>query len=130
MLEAHGLAAKKALGQNFLVNDGVLQKIVALADVGPQDVVLEVGPGIGTLTIALLKHAARVVSVERDADLPAVLADTCAPWADRFALVEKTRSHSPRTTCGRRWQRGDVPGRAGRQGRGACVQIRRTVGQA
>ena len=89
VLEAHGLAAKKALGQNFLVNDGVLQKIVALADVGPQDVVLEVGPGIGTLTIALLKHAARVVSVERDADLPAVLADTCAPWADRFALVEK-----------------------------------------
>ena len=89
VLEAHGLATKKALGQNFLVNDAVLGKIIDLADVGPADVVLEVGPGIGTLTIALLKHAARVVSVERDADLPAVLADTCAPWASRFALIEK-----------------------------------------
>lgn len=50
---------------------------------------LEVGPGIGTLTIALLKNAARVISVERDADLPAVLKETLEPWADRFALVEK-----------------------------------------
>ena len=89
VLEAHGLATKKALGQNFLVNDAVVGKIIDLADVGPSDVVLEVGPGIGTLTIALLKHVARVVSVERDADLPAVLADTCAPWASRFALIEK-----------------------------------------
>lgn len=89
VLEAHGLATKKALGQNFLVNDAVLQKIVALADLGPQDVVLEVGPGIGTLTIALLKCAGSVVSVERDADLPAVLAETCALWASRFALVGK-----------------------------------------
>ena len=122
VLEAHGLAAKKALGQNFLVNDGVLQKIVALADVGPQDVVLEVGPGIGTLTIALLKHAARVVSVERDADLPAVLADTCAPVGRPVRAGGEGRA---RTRRGRRaggaGRRGDVPGRAGGQGRGACV---------
>lgn len=89
VLEAHGLATKKALGQNFLVNDGVLQRIVALAGLAGDDEVLEVGPGIGTLTIALLKHAGRVVSVERDADLPAVLAQTLAPWADRFTLVSK-----------------------------------------
>ena len=89
MLEAHGLTAKYSLGQNFLVNDAILQKIVALAEVAPDDAVLEVGPGIGTLTMALLQHAGRVVSVERDADLPAVLAETLAPWADRFALVQK-----------------------------------------
>ncbi|MBQ3106284.1 MAG: hypothetical protein IJC51_02245, partial [Eggerthellaceae bacterium] len=89
VLEAHGLATKKALGQNFLVNDAVLQKIVALAELVPEDRVLEVGPGIGTLTIALLKSAGSVVSVERDTDLPAVLAETCAPWADRFALINK-----------------------------------------
>lgn len=89
VLEAHGLATKHALGQNFLINDDVLKKIVQLADLGPADFVLEVGPGIGTLTIALLKNAAHVVSVERDADLPAVLEETLAPWADRFALVEK-----------------------------------------
>ena len=93
VLEAHGLTTKYSLGQNFLVNDAILQKIVALAEVGPDDAVLEVGPGIGTLTIALLQHAARVVSVERDPDLPAVLAETCAPWADRFVLVEKDALH-------------------------------------
>lgn len=89
VLEAHGLSTKYSLGQNFLINDGILQKIIALADVSPDDFVLEVGPGIGTLTIALLKHAGRVVSVERDPDLPAVLAETLAPWAGRFALVQK-----------------------------------------
>ena len=89
VLEAHGLTAKYSLGQNFLVNDDVLKKIVALAEVGENDRILEVGPGIGTLTMALLQHAGRVVSVERDPDLPAVLAETLAPWADRFALVQK-----------------------------------------
>ena len=89
VLEAHGLTTKYSLGQNFLINDAILQKIVTLADVRETDAVLEVGPGIGTLTIALLKHAAYVVSVERDPDLPAVLDETLAPWSDRFALVEK-----------------------------------------
>ena len=87
VLEAHGLATKKALGQNFLVNDAILGKIVDLAALSAEDDVLEVGPGIGTLTIALLKTAGRVESVERDTDLPAVLAQTCAPWADRFTLL-------------------------------------------
>lgn len=89
VLEAHGLTTKYSLGQNFLINDAILQKIVALSQVSESDDVLEVGPGIGTLTIALLKHAGRVASVERDADLPAVLAETLAPWADRFTLISK-----------------------------------------
>lgn len=89
VLDAHGLVTKKALGQNFLINDAILQKIISLADINRSDFVLEVGPGIGTLTIALLKHADRVISVERDVNLPAVLAETCAPWADRFTLVNK-----------------------------------------
>ena len=89
VLEDHGLAAKKALGQNFLVNDAILARIVDLAELSSDDVVLEVGPGIGTLTIALLKNAAYVVSVERDPDLPAVLAETLDPWADWFAIIRK-----------------------------------------
>ena len=89
VLEAHGIGTKYTLGQNFLVNDDVLKKIVALAEVGENDRILEVGPGIGTLTIALLKHAAGVVAIERDPDLPAVLADTLHPWRDKFALIEK-----------------------------------------
>lgn len=88
-LEAFGLSTKYSLGQNFLINDDILKKIVALADLGPQDNVLEVGPGIGTLTIALLKSAGFVTSIEYDSDLPQVLAQTCKPWIDRFALVQK-----------------------------------------
>ena len=89
VLEARGIGTKYTLGQNFLVNDDVLKKIIVLAEVGEADRILEVGPGIGTLTIALLKHAASVVAIERDPDLPAVLADTLHPWRDKFALIEK-----------------------------------------
>ena len=89
VLDRHGLATKKALGQNFLINDDVLAKIVSLAELEGEDAVLEVGPGIGTLTIALLKNARCVVSIERDADLPAVLEETCAPWTDAFHLINK-----------------------------------------
>lgn len=89
VLERHGLYTKYGLGQNFLVNDDVIRKIVELADVRPDDCILEVGPGIGTLTAALLQHASHVVSVEKDYDLPTVLADTLAPWQDRFTLLNE-----------------------------------------
>ncbi len=89
VLAEHGLTAKYSLGQNFLVNDAILQKIVALAKLDGTDRVLEIGPGIGTLTIALLKNAAQVTSIERDTDLPAVLAETLEPWADHFSLIQK-----------------------------------------
>ena len=88
VLEAHGLMTKKALGQHFLINDGIVQHICDLAELGPEDKVLEVGPGIGTLTVALLQRAGQVASIEMDADLPAVLAETCAEWADRFTLIQ------------------------------------------
>lgn len=88
VLERHGLYTKYALGQNFLVNDDIVRKIVDLADVGPADSVLEVGPGIGTLTSALLQKAGHVTSVEMDHDLPDVLRDTLAPWLSSFTLFE------------------------------------------
>lgn len=89
VLADHGLTAKYSLGQNFLVNDAIVQKIVALAELDGADRVLEIGPGIGTLTMALLKGAAHVTSIERDADLPAVLEETLAPWWDTFTLIQK-----------------------------------------
>lgn len=89
VLEAHDLTAKYSFGQNFLVNDDVVRRILELSDAGERDGVLEVGPGIGTLTAALLQRAAYVVAVERDGDLPPVLTDTLYPWRDRFFLVEK-----------------------------------------
>lgn len=89
VLADHGLTAKYSLGQNFLVNDAIVQKSVALAELDGADRVLEIGPGIGTLTMALLKGAAHVTSIERDADLPAVLEETLAPWWDKFTLIQK-----------------------------------------
>lgn len=88
VLERHGFNTKKALGQNFLVNDAIVRKIVELADVKRDDAILEIGPGIGTLTYALLAHAGLVVAVERDAMLPGVLSDTLSDFADRFFLIE------------------------------------------
>ena len=73
LLEAYGLATKHSLGQNFLVNNAVIKKIMALAELSPDGRVLEVGPGIGTLTLALLAEAGRVVSVEMDRELEPVL---------------------------------------------------------
>lgn len=88
VLERHGLYTKYALGQNFLVNDDVVKRIVELAELSLEDRVLEVGPGIGTLTSALLQRAGHVASVEMDHDLPAVLRDTLAPWLGSFTLFE------------------------------------------
>ena len=73
LLEAYGLATKHSLGQNFLVNNHVIEKIMDLAELGEKDRVLEVGPGIGTLTLALLAEAGHVVSVEMDRELEPVL---------------------------------------------------------
>lgn len=87
-LERFGLATKYRLGQNFLVQDHVIEKIVHLAEVQPTDVVVEVGPGLGTLTVALLDNALAVCSLEADSELEQVLAVTCKePHPDSFALV-------------------------------------------
>ena len=87
-LERFGLATKYRLGQNFLVQDHVIEKIVQLAEVQPTDVIVEVGPGLGTLTVALLNTARAVCSLEADSELEQVLAVTCKePHPDSFALV-------------------------------------------
>ena len=89
VLEHFNLAAKKRFGQNFLVNDAIIRKIINLAEVSSQDSILEVGPGIGTLSLALLKNASQLIAVEYDQDLLEVLATTCKPYEDRFALIYK-----------------------------------------
>jgi len=80
LLLRHGLAADKGFGQHFLIDRSALAAIVAAADLGPDDEVWEVGPGLGTLTRELAIRASRVVSVELDARLLPVLAETLAPW--------------------------------------------------
>ena len=88
VLEAHGLSTKKSLGQHFLTNDAIVGKILDLANIRLGAKVLEVGPGIGTLTVALLAAGAEVLAIERDPALPAVLAETCAEWEDHFTLLQ------------------------------------------
>ena len=74
LLEAFGLATKHRLGQNFLIDNHVIERIMALAGLTGSERVLEVGPGIGTLTLALVEEASRVVSIEMDHELEPVLA--------------------------------------------------------
>lgn len=65
---------KKGLGQHFLIDETVLDKIIAAAELMSDDTVLEVGPGLGILTRALAQHAGRVVAVELDENILSVLA--------------------------------------------------------
>ncbi|MBQ3282330.1 MAG: 16S rRNA (adenine(1518)-N(6)/adenine(1519)-N(6))-dimethyltransferase RsmA [Atopobiaceae bacterium] len=87
VLERHGFYTKHRLGQNFLVSDSVIMRIVSLAELAADDVVLEVGPGIGTLTVALLPRVGRVMAVEADRTLEPVLAETCARDSDKLDIV-------------------------------------------
>ena len=86
LLARHGFHFAKSLGQNFLIRGDVAE---AIADAGciPGCGVLEVGPGIGALTVQLARRAEKVVSVELDKRLPPVLAETMAD-CDRFTLIE------------------------------------------
>jgi len=76
ILKAFGLHMSKKLGQNFLIDAGIVRGIVAAAEVKEGDRVLEIGPGIGTLTQGLAETGATVKAVELDKKLPAVLKET------------------------------------------------------
>ena len=80
ILKAFGLHMSKKLGQNFLIDASVVRGIVAAAEVQPGDRVLEIGPGIGTLTQGLAEAGATVKAVELDKKLPAVLKETLAAY--------------------------------------------------
>ena len=69
LLDRHGLRPSRALGQNFVADPNTVRRIARLAEVGPGDHVVEVGPGLGSLTLALLETGADVVAVEADRHL-------------------------------------------------------------
>src|SRR4051794_26385017 len=79
LLEAHGLAPSRALGQNFVVDPNTVRRIARLAAVGEGDQVVEIGAGLGSLTRALVETGAAVVAVEVDRGLAAVLRDEVVP---------------------------------------------------
>jgi 16S rRNA (adenine1518-N6/adenine1519-N6)-dimethyltransferase len=73
LLERHGLSPSRALGQNFLADPNTVRRIVRLAEVSPGDPVVEIGPGVGSLTTALAEAGATVTAVELDRHLLPVL---------------------------------------------------------
>jgi 16S rRNA (adenine1518-N6/adenine1519-N6)-dimethyltransferase len=88
----------KRLGQNFVVEPGTVRRIAALADLKPEDVALEVGPGLGSLTLALLEAGVgRVVAVEIDpvlaAELPRTIAARAPDLADRAVVIAADALH-------------------------------------
>lgn len=79
---------KKGLGQNFLIDDSVLDNIVDGAEVNEEDFIIEIGPGFGTLTRALLKRAKKVCSIELDETLFPILKEELKDF-DNFELIHK-----------------------------------------
>lgn len=86
ILKHFNLRASHRLGQNFLISEEVVYDIVAAADIKSGEKVLEIGPGIGTLTEALLEAGAKVTAVEIDKKLPEVLKETLKSY-DNFTLI-------------------------------------------
>ncbi|MEO8953893.1 MAG: 16S rRNA (adenine(1518)-N(6)/adenine(1519)-N(6))-dimethyltransferase RsmA [Ktedonobacteraceae bacterium] len=80
LLYAHAMRPNKSFGQNFLIDRSVLMEIVAAADIHVDDQILEVGAGTGVLTRELAKHAQRVVAVEMERDMLALLAETTGQY--------------------------------------------------
>ena len=94
ILKKHNIKFQKKFGQNFLIDTHVLEKIVSAAGITEDDFVLEIGPGIGTMTQYLCENAREVMAVEIDKSLIPVLSEThtrqpvpCCCW------------HSPPTWC-------------------------------
>jgi 16S rRNA (adenine1518-N6/adenine1519-N6)-dimethyltransferase len=83
-LARYGLTAKKSLGQNFISDEQILERIVTSGDVSADDQVLEIGPGLGSLTLHLAQKAGRVVAVELDDRLLPILEQQL----DSFSNVE------------------------------------------
>jgi 16S rRNA (adenine1518-N6/adenine1519-N6)-dimethyltransferase len=88
-LKRWGLHTKKSLGQHFLISDNVVGRILALAELGKGDAVLEIGPGIGTLTEAMLLAGASVLAVEKDASLLPALEDLAGRYPGAFELINE-----------------------------------------
>lgn len=66
ILKKYNITANKRLGQNFLIDDNTIENIVKIADTSKQDLVIEIGPGLGTLTSKLLENAGKVIAIELD----------------------------------------------------------------
>ena len=88
ILKKYGISANKSLGQNFLINDEVVNKIVESAEITKEDLVIEIGPGLGTLTKELLEKAGKVVAIELDKRMIEILSDRFKLY-NNFELINQ-----------------------------------------
>lgn len=99
LAEELGIRPTKTLGQNFVIDGNTIRRIVAAANVDPAETVLEVGPGLGSLTLGLLDAAERVVAVEIDPVLAECLPRTIAQWRpERAASCDVVQDDAMRVT--------------------------------
>lgn len=87
IMTAHGIRPQHKLGQNFLTDARVLEGIVAAAEIGPDDLVLEIGPGLGTLTQQLARAAGKVLAIELDRNLVEILRKTLLEMHPNVELI-------------------------------------------
>jgi len=88
IIKKYGFKMTKSLGQNFLINENILDKIIESADISSDDVVLEIGTGIGTLTQRLCENAKKVIAVEIDKNLIPILNETLSDY-DNITIINK-----------------------------------------
>jgi 16S rRNA (adenine1518-N6/adenine1519-N6)-dimethyltransferase len=88
LLAAHGLSPSRALGQNFVADPNTVRRIARLAGVGPGDDVIEIGAGLGSLTLALAETGARVTAVEMDRHIVPVLRSVAEPHGVRVVEAD------------------------------------------
>ena len=88
ILKKYNISANKSLGQNFLIDDNVISTIIDSADISSNDIVIEIGPGLGTLTSKLLEKAGKVIAIELDKRMISILNDRFSLY-DNFELINK-----------------------------------------
>lgn len=88
ILKKYNISANKSLGQNFLIDDEVIENIVNSANIGRNDLVIEIGPGLGTLTSKLLQKANRVIAIELDKRMITILNDRFSLY-NNFELINQ-----------------------------------------
>ena len=86
IMKKYHIKANKNLGQNFLIDEQVIEKIVNASEITKEDCVIEIGPGLGTLTKELLEKAGKVISIELDKKMLTILKDRFALY-DNFELI-------------------------------------------
>ncbi len=96
-LRRFDLKARKRLGQHFLVDEEVQQLITSAAELGPADIIIEIGPGLGIMTRELAKQAGRVIAIELDNKLAALLKQTLASF-DNVTIINEDILHIDPTT--------------------------------